>query len=179
MNIKNLILFSFLFMVLAGLTLSSVSALKVPTKYKTITGTNKYYESNMCYYNGEYIWEAKYSSFNDKNRYYFATPTIHEKYSGSQTKIRFNTYNNYGKYKWTDVRSSTLTVNYKILTSTKTYYASKTVKYTKIPKYGMTKTLTFKRSSRKSCFNILYEMDPSRQILVWTIIHSIISTFYI
>jgi hypothetical protein len=39
MNIKNIILFSFLFMVLAGLTLSSVSATQ-PTKYKTHIYTN-------------------------------------------------------------------------------------------------------------------------------------------
>lgn len=144
MNVKNLMLFSIFFMALVGLTLGSVSATKVPTKYKTITGTNHYYESNSYYYDGEYIWDPKYSSFKDKNRYYFATPWIHEKYSGSQTKIRFHTYNNYGKYKWTDVRSSTLTVNYKIQTKTKTYYASKTVRYTKIPKQGMTNTLVFK-----------------------------------
>lgn len=136
MNSRNIIMFSFLFMVLAGLTLSSVSAVKVPTKYKTHICINNYYESGSSYYDGEYIWESKNHNLCD--------PVIHEKYSGSQTKIQFYTYNNNGKYKWTDVRSSQLTVKYKIKTSTKTYYASKTVKYTKIPIYGMTKTLILK-----------------------------------
>jgi len=141
---KKFILFSILLVALVGLTLSSASATKVPSKYKTIKGTNNYYESNSYYYNGEYIWEARYSSFIDKNRYYFATPEIHEQYAGSQSKIRFHTYNNCGKYKWTDVRSSTITVNYQIQTHTKTYYASKTVQYTKIPKNGITHTLVLK-----------------------------------
>jgi hypothetical protein len=58
MNIKNIILFSFLFMVLAGLTLSTVSAVKVPTKYKTHTCINKYYESGCKYEydTGMYAW---------------------------------------------------------------------------------------------------------------------------
>lgn len=139
MNVKNIVLFSFLFMVLAGLTLSSVSAVNIPTKYKTQVNINKYYVSDSYYSNGEYIWDTKKSSFSNY--------VIQEKYSGSQTKIQFTTYNNYGKYKWTDVRSSMLTVCYKIVTSKKTYYSSKTVKYTKIPKYGMTKTLLFKGPS--------------------------------
>jgi hypothetical protein len=138
---KKIISIGILFFVLiafSGVTsASSVSHLKVPTKYKTYTATNHYYESGSSYYNGEYIWESKNHNLNN--------PTIHEKYGGSQTKIQFYTYNNNGnKYHWMDVRSSQLTVKYKIKTSTKTYYASKTVKYTKIPKYGMTKTLILK-----------------------------------
>lgn len=136
MDSKNLVMFSILFMTLVGCTLSSVSAVNVPTKYKTYTGTNHYYASDSYYSDGEYIWVPKNS--------YFCNPVIHEKNNGSQTKIQFYTYNNNGKYKWTDVRLSKLTVYYKIITPTKTYYTSRTFKYTKIPIYGMTKTLTLK-----------------------------------
>ena len=137
MKSKNIIMFSILFIALAFFTLNSVSAVNVPTKYKTHTYINHYYESDSYYSNGEYIWVPRDDNLNN--------PVIQEKYSGSHTKIQFYTYNNNGnKYHWMDVRSSQLTVHYKIKTSTKTYYESKTVKYTKIPKYGMTKTLTLK-----------------------------------
>jgi hypothetical protein len=136
MNIKNVIMFSLLCLVLAGLTLGSVSATQ-PTKYKTYVAINHYYESGSSYSDGEYIWESKDDNLNN--------PVIHEKYSGSQTTIQFYTYNNNGnKYHWMDVRSSQLTVHYKIKTSTKTYDETKTVTYTKIPEYGMIGTLTLK-----------------------------------
>ena len=51
MNSKNIIMFSILFMVLAGFTLSSVSATQ-PTKYKTHTYINHYYESDSYYSGG-------------------------------------------------------------------------------------------------------------------------------
>ena len=137
MNIKNIILFSFLFMVLAGLTLSSVSAVKVPTKYKTHTLINKYYESDSYYSDGVYNWEPK--------KWNFDFARIYEKYSGSQTKLEYTIYNNNNNpYHWTDTRSSVLTVKYKIKTKTKTYYKSKTVKYNKIGKTGSAKSLTLK-----------------------------------
>ena len=140
MNVKKLILVSIFCMVLAGLTVGSVSATKVPTKYKIHSYTNHYYVSDSYYSGGEYIWIPRDSNLNN--------PVIREKYSGSQTKIQFYTYNNNGnKYHWTDVISSQLTVKYKIKTKTKTYYTSKTVKYTNIPKYGMTKTLQLKGPS--------------------------------
>jgi len=138
---KKIVSIGILFFVLIAFSgvasIGSVSAVKVPTKYKTYIAINHYYESDSYYSGGEYIWESRDSNLNN--------PVIREKYSGSQTKIQFYTYNNNGnKYHWMDVKSSKLTVHYKIKTSTKTYYASKTVKYTKIPKYGMTKTLTLK-----------------------------------
>lgn len=136
MDSKNFVLFSILFIMLVGCTLSAVAAVNEPTKYKTYTGTNHYYASDRYYSNGEYVWVPKNSKF--------CNPVIHENYGGSQTKIQFYTYNNYGKYKWTDVKLSQLTVNYKIVTPTKIYYTSKTVKCTKIPIYGMTKTITLK-----------------------------------
>lgn len=145
-------------MVLAGLTLGSVSAVKVPTKYKIHSYTNHYYESDSYYSGGEYIWQPRDSNLNN--------PIIREKYSGSQTKIRFYTYNNNGnKYHWMDVISSQLTVKYKIKTSTKTYLASKTVKYTKIPKYGMTKTLLLK--GPKGSQVLIYYMKWTQVNRVW------------
>ena len=60
MKIKNILLFFFVFMVLAGLTLNSVSAAK-STKYSTHTSINKYYESD-CHYeydNGMYAWNRQ------------------------------------------------------------------------------------------------------------------------
>jgi len=154
MNYKNIALFTFLLVVLTGLSMSAVSAVHVPTKYKTEVLVNKYHESDSYYSDGYYVWNPTKSSF--------SMPYILETYGGSQTKIRFSTYNNYGKYKWTDVRSSTLTVNYKIVTSTKTYYATKTVRYTNIPKYGMTKTLVFKGPPKSHV--LIYYMS-------WTQVH--------
>ena len=136
MDSKNLMMFSILFLILAGCTLSSVSGVNVPTNYKIYTGTNHYYADDRYYSDGEYIWMPKTA--------HFCNPVIREKYSGSQTKIQFYTYNNNGKYKWTDVRLSELTIYYKIVTPNKTYYTSRTVKYTKIPIYGMTKTISLK-----------------------------------
>lgn len=130
----------FVLIVLIGVTsASSVSTLNVPTKYKTHIYINNYYESDSyySYSDGQYIWLPKKSSFSN--------PAIRENYSGSQTKIKFYTYNNNGnRYHWTDVRSSQITVKYKIITDIRTYYCSNTFKYTKIPKYGMTKTLFLK-----------------------------------
>lgn len=136
MDNRKIIICAVLLMAVVGLTLGSATALKVPTKYKTKTFTSKYYEADSYYdYDGgQFIWEPKNANF--------CNAVIREKYSGSKTKITYYIYNNYGKYKWTDVRSSKLTVKYKIKTSTKTYYKTKTVKYTNIPKYGATKTLT-------------------------------------
>lgn len=139
MNWKNILIFSLFVLVLAGLTLGSASAaLKAPTKYTIHTYTANYYSSDKYYDSGEYIWESKES--------HFSNSVIHEKYSGSQTKIQFHIYNNNGnKYHWTDVKNSTLTVDYKIKTSSnKIYYNSKTVTSTNIPKYGMVNTLTLK-----------------------------------
>ncbi len=136
MDSKNLAMFFILFMILAACTLGSVSAINVPTKYKTYTGTNHYYASGSSYSDGEYLWLPKTT--------HFCNYAIHEKYGGSQTTIQYYIYNNNGKYKWTDVRLSKLTVYYKIKTNLKTYYRSKTVKYTQIPKYGMNKTLILK-----------------------------------
>lgn len=159
MNWKNILLFSFLLVVLAGLTLGSVSAtMKVPTKYKIHTYTNNYYESDTSYYSGIYYWEPRKGNFNN--------PVISEKYSGSKTKIQFYTYNNNGnKYHWVDVKSSTLKVYYRVKTSTKTYYKSKTVKYTKIPKYGLTKTLTLKGPSKSKV--LIYRMKWTQVNRVW------------
>lgn len=134
MDTKNLVVFSILFMMMVGCTLSFVSAVNIPTKYKTYTGTNYYYASDSYYSGGEYIWIPKKANF--------CNPVIREKNSKNQTQIQFYTYNNNGRYKWTDVRQSKLTVYYKVVTPTKTYYSSKTVKYTKIPIYGMTKSIT-------------------------------------
>ncbi|MCK9151534.1 hypothetical protein [Methanobacterium alcaliphilum] len=136
MDKRKIIILSFLVMAVAGLTLSSAFALDVPTKYKTKVFTSKYYPSDKIYSDGQYVWEPRVAKFSN--------PYIFEKKNGSKVKISYYIYNNNGKYKWTDVRSSKITVKYKIKTKYHTYYKTKVVKYTKIPKYGATKTMILK-----------------------------------
>ncbi|PKL66463.1 MAG: hypothetical protein CVV28_10705 [Methanobacteriales archaeon HGW-Methanobacteriales-1] len=150
MDTRKIIILAVLLMAVVGLTVGSTFALNVPTKYKTKVFTNHYYKTDRTHGDtkGQYYWIAKHG--------HFSNSVITEQYSGSKTKISYYIYNNNGKYKWTDVRSSKLTVKYKIKTSTKTYYKTKIVKYTKIPKYGITKTLTLKgpKGSKVSIYYI-------------------------
>ena len=149
MKVKNILLVSFLFMCVLGLTVNSVSALKVPTKYTTKTYTNYYYESGSYYDStdryfssrGAYVWQASTVGSNYRS---FSYPTIHENYLGSTTQLKYYIYNNNNNpYHWADVRSSTLTVKYKVKTKYHTYYKSKIFSYTTIPKTGTYKTHTF------------------------------------
>lgn len=158
MNSKKLIICTFLFVALVGLTLNSVSAEKVPTKYKIHSYTNHYYVSDSYYSDGKYIWESRDQNLNN--------PVIQEKYSGSKTRIQFYTYNNNGnRYHWMDVISSQLTVKYKIITNKKTYFSTKTVRYTKIPKYGMTKILVLKGPVHSQV--LIYYMKWTQVNRVW------------
>lgn len=140
MNKKKIIVLLVLFIAIIGFTMSSVTSasLKVPTKYKTKSATNVYYESDSYYYDGEYVWSPKKGKFSN--------PYILEKYSGSKTKLRYTIYNNNGnKYHHTDVRKSTMKIKYKVVKSNgQSYYKTKTTTYTKIPKYGLSKALTIK-----------------------------------
>lgn len=138
MKVKNILLFFFVFVCLAGLTINSASA--AYPKYSTHTATNYYYESNSQYEydTGMYAWHPSKDHFNGFS-------TIREKYRGSSTQIQFYIYsNNNNPSHWVNTRSSTMTVKYKIKTSTKTYYKSKTVKYNKIGKTGSNKSITLK-----------------------------------
>ncbi|MDO9044321.1 MAG: hypothetical protein Q7U35_03345 [Methanobacteriaceae archaeon] len=150
MDTRKIIILAVLLMAVVGLTVGSTFALNVPIKYKTKIFTNYYYKTDKIHgdIKGQYFWIPKNAHFSDS--------VITEQYGGSKTKITYYIYNNNGKYKWVDVRSSKLTVKYKIKTSTKTYYKTKIIKYTKIPKYGLTKTLTLKgpKGSKVSIYYI-------------------------
>ncbi len=137
MNKKKILILTVLLIAVMGITINSSSAtIKIPTKYKTKTFTNYYYISNTQYEGGgEFTWLPTKTKFNNY--------AIHEKFYNSKTKVNFYIYNNNGNnIHWTDCRSSKLTIKYKIVTNSNSISKTKIYNYNKIPKYGLTKTIT-------------------------------------
>lgn len=141
MDKKKILILTFLTIAVIGMTIgASSAALKVPKKYKITKYTNYYSVHDTQYDPDEicYYWMAK----NTKNSY-GNNVVIREYYYGSKTKANFYIYNNNGnKYRWTDCKSSKIKFNYKIVTNKGSIAKTKTFTYNKIPKYGLSKTIT-------------------------------------
>lgn len=136
---RKILIISILLVTIIGFTVSESFAIKYPSKYKTKTYTNNYYSEDSDYSDGEYVWYPKTSSI-----YGFSNPFILETFKGNKTRLEFRIYNNNGnKYHHTDVKSSKMTIKYKIYADEKfSNTKTKTVTYTKIPKYGIYKSIT-------------------------------------
>ena len=167
MKIKKILILLVLLLAIIAMSISYVSA-DYPTKYKVKTYTSYYSYKDCMYLSDEkaYVWNPK-----DTKNSIYANPFIREYRGNSKTKVQFYIYNNNGnKFHHVDCKSSKITIKYKIITNKSSTTKVKNYSYNKIPKYGLSKTITL--SGTKNSKIAISSIKWSKVHRVWNHDHS-------